>query len=158
MTGSPVTLRLALLSFALTAACGPGTDGTSATIGTTTDAGTTAPGTTTGSSTSGTPTTSSTSGTTTTSAGTTEALTSTSEATTEDENPCGCANGDVCIQSFDGICTLLQWTCLPNPDGCVPGYPCSEACRAFCNGDSQDACNNSDCPDDIEGAVQCYGH
>ena len=151
MPGSPVMLRLALVAFALTAACGPGTDGTSATIGTTTDAGTTAPGTTTGSTTTGTPTTS---------AGTAGAPSTTGEATTEDENPCGCADGDVCIQQFDGVCTLLSFVCLPNPDGCVPGYPCAEACRPFCEGegDHPDACNNSDCPEEIDGAVHCFGH
>ncbi|MCY0995178.1 hypothetical protein OV203_49080 [Nannocystis sp. ILAH1] len=146
MPGSPVTLRLALCAFALTAACGPGTDGTSATTGTTTDAGTTAPGTTTGSSTAGTTTGSSTTGTPTTSA-----------ATTEDENPCGCADGDVCVQQFDGVCTLLSTKCLPDPGGCVPGYPCAEACQPFCEGDHKDACNNSDCPEEIEGAVHCFG-
>lgn len=148
MPGSPVTLRLALVAFALTAACGPGTDGTSATTGMTTDAGTTAPGTTTGSSTSGAPTTS---------AGTTGTPSSTSEATTGDANPCGCADGEVCVQQFDGVCALLSSKCLPDPGGCVPGYPCAEACRPFCAGDHEDACNNSDCPEEIEGAVHCFG-
>lgn len=141
------------LAFALTAACGPQSDTTSAS---TSDTSTTAAGTTTtgssatSSSTADAPTTS-------TSTSTTGAPSTTGQATSEDANPCGCADDEVCVQSFDGQCGVALPACLPNPDGCVPGYPCAAACQPFCGGDHVDACNNSDCPGEIEGAVHCFG-
>jgi hypothetical protein len=63
----------------------------------------------------------------------------------------------VCVQHFDGLCTLYAQSCEPNPDACAPGYPCAPACQPLCGGDGVDACNNSDCPDEVEGAVHCFG-
>jgi len=63
----------------------------------------------------------------------------------------------VCVQHFDGLCTLYAQSCEPNPDACAPGYPCAPACQPLCGGDGADACNNSDCPDEVEGAVHCFG-
>lgn len=71
---------------------------------------------------------------------------------------CNCAEGEICVQFWDGTCSFDAVQCEPNPDGCVPGRPspCSPACEALC-GDS--ACENAGppCPDDLPGALHCYG-
>ncbi|WAS97311.1 hypothetical protein [Nannocystis punicea] len=144
----PSSRRLHVLAFALVAACGSGPDTTSATTG----SSSTATSTTTGSSTD-----ESTAASTTTGSTTAAPTSTTGTATTGSGNPCGCADDEVCVQLFDGLCSNYATSCEPNPNGCVAGYPCAEACQPLCGGNTPDACNGGDCPDEVDGAVHCFG-
>ena len=82
----------------------------------------------------------------------------TTGGTTGAATPCGCPEGQVCVQSFDGLCSEFLARMCVDADGCVPGKPCTPACAEFCGDDDILSCDaNHDCETQIAGAVHCYG-
>jgi len=153
-TSTPLCSVLAPL-LGLLLACGPEGDTTATTAGEATSTG--EPGT----GTVATPTTGT--GTGTEGPGPTTSTTGAPDSTGGDpdtEGPltaCVCPADSICVQFFDGTCGVTSQRCVPNPAGCVAGYPCAAACQPLCGGEGPDSCNNSDCPGEIDGAVHCFG-
>lgn len=57
-------------------------------------------------------------------------------ATTGPSIPCelfadDCGPGSICISKASSE-TFTTYVCVPNPDGCVPDYPCPPACQTLC--------------------------
>lgn len=83
----------------------------------------------------------------------------TGTGTTGPATPCGCPEGQVCVQFFDGLCTEFYGPLCVEPNGCVPGNPCTPECAVFC-GDEDDMVTCSDsryCEEEVAEAVRCYG-
>lgn len=74
----------------------------------------------------------------------------------DDADPCAvCDEDQLCVQSFDGTCTLIT-ACLARTEDC-PANACSAACEAAYCGAPFQCMTRSPCGSESELAFTCYG-
>ncbi len=71
-----------------------------------------------------------------------------------------CADGEICVQVFDGTCGTLSISCQPRNAAC-PVDACTPDCmRWHCNGGMDPPffrCDVGTCGTEVPGAFACYG-
>ena len=84
---------------------------------------------------------------------------------------CACAEGELCVQSYDGTCQGGEPRCIATPEGCTladlvnedGAIDCSQACtEAICGMNSSctmpyTACGDQAATPETAGSVACYG-
>jgi hypothetical protein len=76
----------------------------------------------------------------------------------EPANPCDeCGPGTVCVQLLGGSCGSMSVTCEPAVPGCDEPVCSAECNAAFCDPGGISTCSGPPCPEDLAGAIHCYG-
>lgn len=71
-----------------------------------------------------------------------------------------CDVDEICVQTFNGTCGQIGLACEPRNAACV-GNACTPGCMQWQCNDGQDPpffrCDVGGCPDEVAGALHCYG-
>lgn len=72
-----------------------------------------------------------------------------------------CTPDQICVQVFNGTCGQISIACEPRNPACSDGTACTPGCMQWQCNDGGDPpffrCDVGGCPDDVPGALHCYG-
>jgi len=72
--------------------------------------------------------------------------------------PCAACTADqICVQLLNGPCGTASVTCRDKVAGCDQPACSTECDQAYCDPGGFSTCFGPSCPEDIPGALHCYG-